>query len=49
MKKLGVIFLILIGLSVNAQDKRAKDLLECDDRQSFDDGIYSRHEGHVAR
>ena len=28
MKKLGVIFLILIGLSVNAQDKRAKDLLD---------------------
>ncbi len=28
MKKLGIIFLILIGLSVNAQDKRAKDLLD---------------------
>lgn len=28
MKKLGIVFLILIGLSVNAQDKRAKDLLD---------------------
>ncbi len=28
MKKLGIVFLILIGLAVNAQDKRAKDLLD---------------------